>query len=914
MIRRPLEMCVVGSKAAVCALLSMLPVFCWGYGCGIELGGGPDPTPSGSPGAGLACVECHTSPQGPRRAITDAEGTRGHSLWGLPQENSSCEACHEMTQHQQGRVRIWNSPLNPTSVVVLEGDPATDPAEADKLVPFCGACHGEANYITHAVVGRWRPSCPTCHDLHDPDGTNLSMITALVRNQTLDQDKPVALTASHGPGSFSDGDPASRDGICQVCHTATAYHRHDGGGLPHNEGADCTTCHPHASGFLPSGQTSCVGCHSTPRGPRPAVVGPDGSGGHHFGSYSSTDDDCSVCHDTSQHRQGQVRLWQDPAVRSSTIIVTGDPAQLEQFCVACHQGADHPTVHTTGASWQPTCLECHQIHDPANLNLALVANAVHNQTLDVDQTVLFTARTGSGSFSDGAGANDGICQVCHTTTSHHRHDGGGTAHNEGADCTGCHLHSAGFTLAGGTFCTGCHDTAQGQRRPIVDEFGLASHHVQGRAVTDEDCVVCHEMSEHQHGRVRLKNVDDPTNPAAVVVLDGDPSSDQAEAVKLEPFCLACHDNDGAGGAVPFSAGVFPTPIDASLWSAAAHQAGGAAGPVTCFGNGDGFGCHDTGHGSAKRKMLAPADGSQPPIPGDPLREEEGLCFSCHDADGPASTDLQAQFALATHHNVSALDQADGSRLECTDCHNPHTANSAALLVNPDSGDPFSGTKAQFCLTCHDGAPPPGVAFPGTSFGTGYDKSTFTGSTHADELGAESCGHCHQDHGSRHRSMLRDQYAVADDTAYSATDYALCWTCHDSAATVDGDNAFEDYHHKHVDGEDAPCIICHDVHAPTDPGEAGLINFEFAIQGGYDIELRNRFGTYTPSQAFTIDTTPPEMGICNLTCHSEEHAPKNYDRAPDPLVDCSACHPASPYQPPNPPDSPTGLRRSDPPRT
>ena len=40
-------------------------------------------------------------------------------------------------------------------------------------------------------------------------------------------------------------------------------------------------------------------------------------------------------------------------------------------------------------------------------------------------------------------------------------------------------------------------------------------------------------------------------PAAVVALLGNPLADAVEAKRLEPFCLACHDTNGASGAAPF---------------------------------------------------------------------------------------------------------------------------------------------------------------------------------------------------------------------------------------------------------------------------------------------------------------------------------------------------------------------------
>lgn len=48
---------------------------------------------------------------------------------------------------------------------------------------------------------------------------------------------------------------------------------------------------------------------------------------------------------------------------------------------------------------------------------------------------------------------NGICQVCHTRTVVWKADGTGANHNNGAVCTKCHLHTAGFMPAN---CAACH--------------------------------------------------------------------------------------------------------------------------------------------------------------------------------------------------------------------------------------------------------------------------------------------------------------------------------------------------------------------------------------------------------------------------------------------------------------------------
>jgi len=223
----------------------------------------------------------------------------------------------------------------------------------DDGVPFlraagdaiCRECH--SSHIGHTPAGPWQPGCRDCHRAHDPTARNLSLISGTVYNRTLGVDKTVVFTATTGPNSFDDGDPAANDGICQVCHTATTYHLQDGTGVSHNDGVDCTSCHPHENGFMASGG-SCTGCHAGPQdngdgapaGGRRAVVGefPIADAHAHYGA-ELTDDACQVCHSLGTHMDGFVELidqddgsiyrfskWQD---------LTGSP-DVSDFCKSCH--------------------------------------------------------------------------------------------------------------------------------------------------------------------------------------------------------------------------------------------------------------------------------------------------------------------------------------------------------------------------------------------------------------------------------------------------------------------------------------------------------------------------------------------------------------------------------------------------
>jgi hypothetical protein len=219
---------------------------------------------------------------------------------------------------------------------------------------------------------------------------------------------------------------------------------------------------------------------------------------------------------------------------------------------------------------------------------------------------------GDRSQTDGGTPNapfdDGICEACHTKTKFWRNTvDADHAHNAGTRCLKCHLHDGGFAGAGGG-CRGCHgnvgDIGVGDtnnRRAVLADFENLtgaleprSHHVgnsganMGGELTDHDCVVCHaegrvnstsgetETVPLYHGgdsggdtAINLKNVDtwDDDSPTAGAMFSynkeaaGMPSPSNPEAwhsgnaewrnqtsTALDPFCLTCHDTDGATAA------------------------------------------------------------------------------------------------------------------------------------------------------------------------------------------------------------------------------------------------------------------------------------------------------------------------------------------------------------------------------
>ena len=517
---------------------------------------------------------------------------------------------------------------------------------------------------------------------------------------------------------------------------------------------------------------------------------------------------------------------------------------LSQWCSQCHtryhasMGSGHTYSGDNIFSYRhPTdmvsCVKCHVAH-----------GTTATMTGAAGQNVLFP--DGSSAASDNARSS--LLRL-----------------DERKVCYSCHVNATTGAVSGGE-CQSCHNEVQGTRRQIVEaggDFSLPNHHVDG-IVQETDCTRCHELGAHTSGTVNLKDVDS----GATISF----SSNSA----LEPFCLACHDANGAAGQPPFSYNVASPVIDQTAWGSASHKVAANA-PQTCYGS-----CHQNGHASGLDNLLNPWTGS----PGtDNVNQEEGFCYTCHDADGPAASDIQTEFSQAYQHNISPANPG-GEYMECTTCHNPHLASGAEKLADPDTGatTTWAGTQEEFCLTCHDGTAPTGISFPATVAGTGYNKSTFVNTTHDTSASgpdglSDSCRGCHAQHGSSNLSNLLANYVIADYNIwnYGDGDYAVCWACHveaniiADAAGTPANNRFGNLHGLHVNEEATPCILCHETHAPYDSGEAGLISFEFAIQNGYDISY---IGGYNASTSFWIDGA---QGYCYIRCHGTDHTPESYNR-------------------------------------
>lgn len=614
---------------------------------------------------------------------------------------------------------------------------------------LCKTCHTLPDHPHESAL----VSCRGCHTPHGTD--NILLVAPEIADTAVTFDGLTSADFIHGEPDF--------DGICEVCHTQTSYHRNNPtGDHSHNVGSVCTDCHTHENGFE-------------------AEIG-----------------DCSTCHEAT-----------------TTTLVTGS----------------HPSHFT--AAFGPGISDCATCH---GANADTGGHAGH--------------RNGVVNFTDGATINltaTAVCNTCHSPAGFYD----GVAEAKSVWTGGVYASPGNLDASHSLWCAGCHDDD-----PVtggVDESSLiGAVHAKstlGNNATYGHYVTGHGRSGNTHAAMSWQAPSDTGNPAAG--LNCDTCHDAASAHidgaagssnrlragfavdQSNAGCTICHSPAGLANHAPdyfTSSGDYEASVHGNQLCTACHDPHGAAGPNAAMA----------------------------------VAFEETMCLDCHQG-------VEAEFGLSSHHDVSDSEQAvNGSRIECTMCHNPHLATESQPLVSPDSVTSkwTNSSPRDFCLACHDGAPPSAVDFPSSSSGSGWDQSDFVGSHHDTEL-AGDCTLCHSGHGSNNRSTLHSNYSIGNYTNPSEAAYQACFDCHDVNATIYQRNAFNEYHQKHVAEEDAPCIACHNPHRSYDAAEDGLIDFEFSSTHGYL--------TFTSGRDLSTSfvDTGTNRGSCYIRCHGEGHSPESY---------------------------------------
>ncbi len=146
----------------------------------------------------------------------------------------------------------------------------TDQSDPPDIESFFSDPNGKYRDVDRDDLYHHVENCQVCHDVR-AGFNNLALIADVIPTPN-SGDQPVVFTQIEGDNSFADGND-TYNGVCEVCHTATSYHRNSTEGLhDHYAGQNCTTvCHPHSEEFFPN----CHTCHGNP----PVVDTPQGQDG-----------------------------------------------------------------------------------------------------------------------------------------------------------------------------------------------------------------------------------------------------------------------------------------------------------------------------------------------------------------------------------------------------------------------------------------------------------------------------------------------------------------------------------------------------------------------------------------------------------------------------------------------------------
>ncbi|MEW6218942.1 MAG: choice-of-anchor Q domain-containing protein [Thermodesulfobacteriota bacterium] len=403
-----------------------------------------------------------------------------------------------------------------------------------------------------------------------------------------------------------------------------------------------------------------------------------------------------------------------------------------------------------------------------------------------NKTVRFFRKTGANSYADGDTVYDGVCEVCHTRTSHYRNDGSATEQNHenlggksGTNCIDCHSHTNGFSHggAGGTGCEACHG------HDLAFEFSPGQYS-QGRGTFQSHSTHTEDDADDLKGPHLGCDGCHDTNSFPSFKSGVDGNGDGSFSLAETDVCDPCHSpggtydgvSDGVFGAKEiWASGAYVATDDSTLrsgkdrWCASCHDEapaiiGGVSAPnVTgdedgTYTYGTGWGYYKTGHGLT--------DASTYPSSGGLVYGAGKGCSDCHDYAG-AHIDGDARTYSAGSDNYQA-----GYRLKSIDGAEP------MYIPRPQNVDNHDPGHYRLCFSCHDSnryllkTPNPVT----TSFRDDLDIGPWDGGTapiniHEYHLSFNTldfdsdwdgsldseiaCVNCHNVHGSTQLSMIRD---------------------------------------------------------------------------------------------------------------------------------------------------------------
>lgn len=412
-------------------------------------------------------------------------------------------------------------------------------------------------------------------------------------------------------------------------------------------GDDCETCH------IDAGNDSI----------NPLLTGGSGGDGKHVIHYSTKGFACSLCHSgytsATTHFDGTLDSTNaainivifNSSVPAGTWVNDVGPKTGQCSGITCHGSAPLDWYGTAGWS-MPPCVDCHLAPGNDAINPVVTGGSgtdgKHQQHVGTGAFDCEKCHLGYATATSHVnGSFDGRNQLVNTMTFDSTNPSG-IWNNPTGECYSMDCHGPDtvewYGVAGWTLlpCIDCHSTQRGIRRAVTGAIGnfggnasvVSKHIATAGDPTEAQCQICHEMTKHMGGTVRLPDMD------SGAIINVSALSD------AEAFCLSCHDTDGANGNMsPFAdgqtlgAGNYNQSVQIKAnWNKTYGHKNADLG-LTCVGTGEpNTGCHMNGHGSEFNGVLAKRLTMPPPNYGGwnsgpfqaPAEETDyDICFSCH---------------------------------------------------------------------------------------------------------------------------------------------------------------------------------------------------------------------------------------------------------------------------------------------
>lgn len=222
-----------------------------------------------------------------------------------------------------------------------------------------------------------------------------------------------------------------------------------------------------------------------------------------------------------------------------------------------------------------------------------------------------------------------------------------------------------------------------------------------------------------------------------------------------------------------------------------------------------------------------------------LKEPGTLCSGCHEK--------VAKIAAGAKVKHKAL----SSGAQCTNCHNPHGSAREKLVMQ---------ASYDLCLSCHNvDTMKDANGKKLQNIKAWLDKNR----VRHGPVRSKDCTGCHQPHGGDHFRLLEEDYPAEFYAAYDARTYALCFSCHNDEAfsapqtttLTQFRNGATNLHYVHLQqsGRGRTCRACHEVHASNQQKQV-RDGVPYG-SGGWMLKLNYK--------------ETPDGGLCAKTCHAEK---------------------------------------------